>query len=63
MKVIDENIAKAIRRKKADLMLNESETAGDIGISADTFRKVRKGNCSVKDVVYVKITQWLAKDY
>ncbi|MDV2632206.1 hypothetical protein RZO31_04855 [Lactococcus lactis] len=63
MKEITKEIARAIRRKKADLMLSETKTAKSIGITSDTLRKMREGECFVKDTVYVKVTQWLAEDY
>ncbi|BDW50123.1 transcriptional regulator [Lactococcus formosensis] len=60
---ITEDIAKAIRRKRADLSLTKKETCKAIGISFTTYKRLEQGNYMVKNNIYQKITQWLAKDY
>lgn len=60
---ITEDIAKAIRRKRADLSLTKLGTCKDIGISFTTYKRLEHGNYVVKNKVYQKITEWLAKDY
>ena len=63
MNTITLDIAKAIRRKRADLALTKKETYEYLGISFKTYNKVEAGGVDVKNKVYQKITQWLAKDY
>ncbi|MFU2204667.1 hypothetical protein ACQTPQ_07515 [Streptococcus hyovaginalis] len=60
--IITEIQAKAIRRKQADNMLTAKATAQDIGISPITYKKVVQGG-TIKNTVYAKVMEWLAKDY
>ncbi|HEL1116170.1 TPA: hypothetical protein TVG90_001669, partial [Streptococcus equi subsp. zooepidemicus] len=57
-----ENQAKAVRRKQADNMLTAKATAQAIGINPITYKKVVQGG-EVKNSIYVKVMEWLAKDY
>ena len=63
MKKITNSQAKALRRKQADSMLSEIDVAKSIGISAQTWRRIRQGDYLTRDTVYVKAMEWLAKDY
>ncbi|MCK1234993.1 hypothetical protein GKS24_07690 [Streptococcus uberis] len=60
--IITDNQAKAVRRKQADLMLNAKDAAAEIGITQVTYRKVSKGG-EVKNTIYAKVMEWLAKGY
>lgn len=59
---ITQDQARAIRRKQADLHLTAKATALQIGITPHTYAKVATGG-NVKNTIYVKVMQWLAKDY
>lgn len=54
--------AKAIRRKQADKLLTNKDAAQEIGITPVTYRKAVKGG-EVKNGIYAKVMEWLAKDY
>lgn len=56
-------IAKAIRRKRADLGITKKQAYTQLEISFKTYNKIEKGGFKVKKSVYQKITNWLAKDY
>ncbi|AYG01982.1 XRE family transcriptional regulator [Lactococcus allomyrinae] len=56
-------IAKAIRRKAADLQLSQKEVCKEIGITPKTYSRLKVGGYHVRDTVYIKVTQWLVKDY
>ena len=60
--LISEYQARAIRRKQADTMLTNKETAKNIGITPVTYRKVSMGG-EVKTSVYQKVMEWLVEDY
>ncbi|MCK1188639.1 hypothetical protein VBI23_03510 [Streptococcus uberis] len=59
---ITEDQAKAVRRKQADLMLNAKDASAEIGITQVTYKKVSMGG-EVKNTVYAKVMEWLAKGY
>ncbi|MGT2933650.1 hypothetical protein [Streptococcus catagoni] len=59
---ISEEQARAIRRKQADLMLTSQKASEEIGINPITFKKITLAG-NVKNIVYEKAMQWLAKDY
>ncbi|CAM4156696.1 repressor [Streptococcus penaeicida] len=59
---ITEDQAKAVRRKQADQMLNAKDAAAEIGITQVTYSKVTKGG-EVKNTIYAKVMEWLAKGY
>ncbi|MDG6142025.1 helix-turn-helix domain-containing protein [Lactococcus formosensis] len=63
MNEITENIARAIRRKRADLGLTKKQVYTQLDISFRTYNKIELGGFEVKNNVYQKITNWLAKDY
>ena len=63
MNEITEDIAKAIRRKRADLSLSKKQVYSQLEISVKTYNKIEAGGFEVKNKVYQKITNWLAKDY
>nr|WP_221913734.1 hypothetical protein [Streptococcus halichoeri] len=60
--VITSTIAKVVRRKMADGQLTAKQTSKIIGINPITLRKVCNGG-TVKNTVYIKVTEWLAEDY
>lgn len=60
--IITDTQAKAVRRKQADNMLTSKAAAQAIGISPITYKKVVQGG-TIKNTVYVKVMEWLAKDY
>lgn len=60
--IITENQAKAVRRKQADNMLTSKSAAQEIGINPITYKKVVQGG-EVKNSIYAKVMEWLAKDY
>lgn len=60
--LITEDQAKAIRRKQADKMLTAEKASIEIGVARVTYRKLVNGG-EVKNTVYAKAMQWLAKDY
>lgn len=62
MIAITNNVSKAVRRKMADNQLTAQQTSKIIGINPITLKKVCDGG-TVKNGVYVKVTEWLAKDY
>ncbi|NBL00436.1 MAG: hypothetical protein EOM50_21025 [Erysipelotrichia bacterium] len=59
---ITQDQARAIRRKQADMQLTAKATALQIGITPHTYAKIATGG-NVKNTIYVKAMQWLAKDY
>ncbi|MBS7257514.1 MAG: hypothetical protein KIG63_03580 [Methanobrevibacter sp.] len=60
--IISEEQSRALRRKQADKMLTSQSASKEIGIHPITYKKlITCGN--VKDTIYVKAMQWLAKDY
>ena len=63
MNEITPDIAKAIRRKRADLGITKKEVYNELKISFRTYNKIEAGGLKVKNSIYQKITQWLAKDY
>ncbi|MQW23947.1 MULTISPECIES: hypothetical protein [unclassified Lactococcus] len=63
MNLITNDISKAVRRKRADLCLSKKDVCEEINISFKTYYKIEIGGLEVKNNVYQKITQWLAKDY
>ena len=63
MNEITPEIAKATRRKRADLGFSKKQVYTQLEISFKTYNKIEKGNVLIKSGVYQKITQWLAKDY
>lgn len=60
--IITDNQSKAVRRKQADNMMTSKSAAQSIGISPITYKKVIQGG-EVKNNVYAKVMEWLAKDY
>ena len=62
MNEITLEIAKAIRRKRADLGLTKKQVYTQLDISFRTYNKIEAGGF-VKNTIYQKITNWLAKDY
>lgn len=63
MNEITLEIAKAIRRKRADLGLTKKQVYTQLNISFRTYNKIETSGSRVKRSVYQKITNWLAKDY
>jgi len=63
MNEITNDIARAVRRKRADSGLTKKEVYEQLDISSKTYNKVEQGNIFIKKNVFQKITQWLAKDY
>ncbi|AFV51043.1 putative cro protein [Lactococcus phage Q33] len=63
MNEITLEIAKAIRRKRADLGLTKKQVYTQLDISFRTYNKIEAGGFRVKNNIYQKITNWLAKDY
>lgn len=63
MNEITSDISRAIRRKRADLGLTKKQVYTQLKISFRTYNKIEAGEIKVKNSVYQKITQWLAKDY
>lgn len=63
MQKITTDQARAIRRKRADLMLSISELSNTINISRWTLSKIEHGDCFVKPSIYSKVMEWLVKDY
>lgn len=63
MNEITNDISKAIRRKRADLGLTKKQVYIQLDISFKTYNKIEAGGFKVKNSIYQKITQWLAKDY
>lgn len=63
MREITLDIAKAIRRKRADLWLTKKQVYNELNISFKTYNKIEAGGLLVKKSIFQKITQWLAKDY
>ena len=63
MQLVTTEIAKAIRRKRADLQLSKFDACEEIGITPLTLRRIENGNYEVKNTVFEKLTNWLAKDY
>lgn len=63
MNEITLEIAKAIRRKRADLGLTKKQVYTQLDISFRTYNKIETSGSRVKRSVYQKITHWLAKDY
>ncbi|MFK4966846.1 helix-turn-helix domain-containing protein [Lactococcus garvieae] len=63
MNEITEDIARAIRRKRADLGLTKKQVYTQLDISFRTYNKIEAGGFGVKNNIYQKITNWLAKDY
>ncbi|KSU27245.1 hypothetical protein GRR92_09365 [Lactococcus lactis subsp. lactis] len=63
MNEITLEIAKAIRRKRADLGLTKKQVYTQLDISFRTYNKIETSGSRVKRSVYQKITYWLAKDY
>lgn len=60
--IITESQARAVRRKQADNMLTAKKAAAEIGITHVTYSKVTKGG-EVKNTIYAKVMEWLAKGY
>ena len=62
---ITQEQAKAVRRKRADLQMTKSAACKDIGIGSNgrTLRNIEQGDVDVKPSIYVKVMEWLAKDY
>ncbi len=63
MNYITTDIAKAIRRKRADLGLTKKQVYTQLNISFKTYKKIETSGSKIKSSVYQKITNWLAKDY
>lgn len=60
--IITDEQARAIRRKQADNMLTAKAAAQAIGISPITYKKVIQGG-TIKNGIYAKVMEWLAKGY
>lgn len=60
--LITQTQARAIRRKQADKKLTAKQVGEEVGISQNTYRKLRDGG-EVKPCIYQKVMQWLAEDY
>ena len=60
--LITSDQAKAIRRKQADKMLTAKQAGAEIGVTQVTYRKLVTGG-EVKNGIYAKAMEWLAKDY
>ncbi|KST90306.1 hypothetical protein KF134_1906 [Lactococcus lactis subsp. lactis] len=63
MNEITPEIAKAMRRKRADLGMTKKQVYTQLEISFETYKKIEVGNSRVKNNVYQKITNWIAKGY
>ena len=57
-----ENYAKAIRRKQAELNLKSYEARRQIGVSADTHRRLRKGG-EVRTGTFLKALACLLNEW
>lgn len=60
--LITDTQAKAIRRKQADNLITAKQACEEIGVTPVTYRKLRQGG-EVKQSIYLKAMEWLAKDY
>ncbi|GFH41446.1 DNA-binding protein [Pseudolactococcus insecticola] len=61
--LITSELAKAVRRKQADLSMKNKDVAREMDISQPTYAKVIKGNYNAYPTIYAKAVEWLAKDY
>ncbi|MCP1639665.1 hypothetical protein J2T50_001365 [Streptococcus gallinaceus] len=62
MIVITSTMAKAVRRKMADEQLTAQQASKAIGINPITLKKICNAG-TVKNSVFVKVSEWLATDY
>ncbi|MDN5012751.1 hypothetical protein PCY71_10320 [Streptococcus sp. SN3] len=59
---ISKEEARAFRRKQADRQLTSQQASQEIGINPITYKKLTTGG-EVRNIIYKKAMQWLAKDY
>ena len=61
--ILTENQTKAVRRKKADLLLKNFELANELKVAPKTVPKILAGNYNANKRIYSNILEWLASDY
>lgn len=62
--IISEDVARAVRRKRADNNYTKKQACLEIGITAKTLYRIECcENYKVRQTVYMKISDWLAKNY
>lgn len=61
--IIEKEISKAVRLKRADLGLTKSHASQKIGISRNTLRKIEtEQNANVNSKVFTRIMTWIIKN-
>ncbi|HDR6755645.1 TPA: helix-turn-helix transcriptional regulator [Bacillus cereus] len=60
---ITEDMAKALRVKRAKLALTKQQVQEQIGVSSVTYIRLERGNWNATKEVYQKVFSWLAKDF
>jgi DNA-binding XRE family transcriptional regulator len=63
MFVITDDLAKEVRYKRADLMLNKTQAAKMMNVSRLIYQRIETGGYIVRKTTYKKICNWLDKDY
>ena len=61
--LISEEIAKALRIKRAKLAMTKKDVAKHLNVSDMTYRRLETGNWEVRNTVYKKVMNWLVEDY
>lgn len=61
--IIEKEISKAVRLKRADLNLTKSSASQKIGISRNTLRKIEnEQNANVNSKVFSRVMSWIVKN-
>lgn len=60
--LLTEDLARKVRRKRADLMLTKKATAERLGIKPQTLTKVEQGNYDAPRRIYESVINWLLED-
>ena len=52
-----------LRYKRSDLDITRKKLCAILKIGTHTLKKLESGECKIKQSVYIKVLEWLAKDY
>ena len=55
--------SRKLRYKRSDLSLTGNELCKILKIGTHTLKKLESGECIIKQSVYIKVLEWLTKDY
>lgn len=61
--IITNEMAQALRVKRAKLSLTKDQARKELGVSFVTYKRLETGNWNANQSIYEKVTNWLVKDY